>query len=300
MTATPSAAAPPWGAVAAAGLAVLIWGGSSVATKAAVATLDPGTVALMRTVLAGAAALALIPALRLAPPPAGRARRLLLLSAVCGFIGFPVLFSTGQRLTSALHGGLILAALPIFTGLYAAAFERRMPSRRWAAGCAVALAGEAALIGVRSGPAAAAGSLAGDALVLASALLASLGYVAGGRLAQTGYSSRGATFWGVLLAGAVVLPIAALRGDLGAVTAHGAAPLLCVLYLAVGVSILGYVAWYWALAKGGIARIGMLQFLQPVVGLVLAVLLLGERLTVPLLLAAGCILGGVLLAQRAR
>jgi drug/metabolite transporter (DMT)-like permease len=300
MPATPAATAPPWSALAAAGLAVLVWGGSSVATKAAVGALEPATVALMRTVLAAGAALALIPVLRLAPPAGRRPRLLLLLSASCGFIGFPLLFSIGQRQTSALHGGLILAALPLFTGLYAAAFERRLPSRRWAAGCAVALAGEAALIGFRTGPAAAAGSLAGDALVLASALLASLGYVAGGRLAQTGYSSRGATFWGVLLAGAAVLPAASLRGDLGAVAAHGMPALLCVLYLALGVSILGYVAWYWALAKGGIARIGLLQFLQPVVGLVLAVLLLGEPLTLPLLLAAACILGGVVLAQRAR
>jgi drug/metabolite transporter (DMT)-like permease len=300
MPARSSDTAPPLSAIAAAGFAVLVWGGSNVATKAAVGVLDPATVALMRSVLAGAAAVALIPALRLAPPTGRRARLLLLLSAFCGFIGFPLVFSIGQRLTSALHGGLILAALPIFTGLYAAAFERRLPSRRWAAGCAVALAGEAALIGFRSGPAAAAGSLAGDALVLAGSLLASLGYVAGGLLAQTGYSSRGATFWGALLAGGAVLPVAWLRGDLGAVTAHGPMPLLCVLYLAFGVSILGYVAWYWALAKGGIARIGLLQFLQPVVGLVLAVLLLGEQLTLPLLLAAACILGGVVLAQRPR
>ncbi|MFO1057518.1 MAG: DMT family transporter [Dongiaceae bacterium] len=296
----PSSAAPPLSAILTALVAVVIWGGSSVATKAAVGVLEPATVALMRTVLAGAAAVLLIPALRLAPPKGARPRLLLLLSAFCGFIGFPLIFSIGQRLTSAMHGGLILAALPLFTGLYAAAFERRLPSRRWAVGCAVALAGEAALITFRTGPAAAAGSIAGDGLVLLSALLASLGYVAGGRLAQTGYSSRGATFWGVLLAGAAVLPAALLRGDLGAVVAHGAMPLLCVLFLAIGVSILGYIAWYWALAKGGIARIGLLQFLQPVSGLALAALLLGEQLTLPLLLAAICILGGVIIAQRAR
>jgi drug/metabolite transporter (DMT)-like permease len=42
----------------------------------------------------------------------------------------------------------------------------------------------------------------------------------------------------------------------------------------------------------------MLYFLAPVITGVLAVLMLGETLTAPLLVAAGVILGGVYLAQR--
>ena len=80
-----------------------------------------------RTLLAGLVALPLALLLRprtatRTPDPAAG------LSAFCGFIGFPLLFTIGQRLTSAMHGGLILAALPIFTGLIAAAVERRRPT----------------------------------------------------------------------------------------------------------------------------------------------------------------------------
>ena len=55
-----------------------------------------------------------------------------------------------------------------------------------------------------------------------------------------------------------------------------------VLFLAVVTSILGYLGWYWALDRGGIARIATLQFLQPVSGFVLAALVLGENVTVPI------------------
>src|SRR5262249_59973326 len=101
----------------------------------------------------------------------------------------PLLYSLGQRDPSAMHGGMILAALPIFTGSYAALVERRRPTARWIAGCLIALLGECALIALRAGGGGAAPTLGGDLLVLASALLVAAGYVAGARLGQTGYSS---------------------------------------------------------------------------------------------------------------
>ena len=48
----------------------------------------------------------------------------------------------------------------------------------------------------------------------------------------------------------------------------------------------------------GIGRIGIIQFLQPVVGVTLAVILLGDSLTVPLSIGAVAILGGVFIARR--
>src|SRR5262249_38662589 len=78
----------------------------------------------------------------------------------------------------------------------------------------------------------------------------------------------------------------------------GAASWAAVLFLAVVTSIAGYVGWYWALARGGIARIAPLQFLQPLSGLVLAALLLGERLTWPLAVGAAAVIMGVAIARR--
>jgi len=61
------------------------------------------------------------------------------------------------------------------------------------------------------------------------------------------------------------------------------------------VSIAAYVTWYWALAAGGIARVGLAQFAQPIVTLGLAVIMLREAMTLPL--AAACILAGISLAR---
>jgi drug/metabolite transporter (DMT)-like permease len=279
-------------------LAVVVWGASPVGTKFAVAALSPMTVAVLRTCLGALAGLPLALALRV-PPPRSRAQfGLLALSSFCGFIGFPMLFSLGMALTTGVHGAMILAFLPALTGLIASLWDRQMPSGRWWLGCALALVGEAILILSRDVGTAGEATIAGDALVWCSAVFASLGYVTGARLKQAGYSSQGATFWGVCLASLAVAPLLPflLRGlDVASVPASAWAG---VLYLAFGVTILGYVLWYWALAKGGIARIGLMQFFMPISGVLLAHLLLRERLSFYLVIASALVLAGVFTANR--
>jgi drug/metabolite transporter (DMT)-like permease len=292
---------PPRSALApivTAGLIMIIWGATPVATRLAVADLQPLHVGLLRTVFAGVLALPIALALRQPLPKDRRGLLLLVISGASGFIVFPLLYSFGQRDTSAMHGGMILAALPIFTGSYAALVERRRPGARWIAGCVVALLGECALIALRAGAGGAQPTLGGDLLVLLSALLVAAGYVAGARLAQTGYSSLATTLWGVALAAMVSTVIMAASVARGGWPSAGWQSWSAVLYLAGVTTILGYIGWYWALAKGGIARIGTIQFFQPVSGLILAALLLGERMTLPLLAASVVILAGVWIAQR--
>lgn len=50
-------------------------------------------------------------------------------------------------------------------------------------------------------------------------------------------------------------------------------------------AFLGLMVWYRALALGGIARVGQLQLLQPVFGLIWAVALLGGPISVPMIAA---------------
>ena len=71
-----------------------------------------------------------------------------------------------------------------------------------------------------------------------------------------------------------------------------------VVFLALVTSILGYLGWYWALDRGGIARIATLQFLQPVSGFALAAIVLGESVTVPIAIGSALIVGGIVIAQR--
>ncbi len=289
-----SGAALIWGAAA---VALLLWGATPMVTRVAVLEIDPASVGILRTVLGATLALPLGLALRLARPRGITQWMQLLVSALGGFVLFPVLFGLGVRYTSASHAALVLAVTPLFTGLIASAVERQAPSSAWWLGAALAFAGEVALVAFRADLGQSEASLGGDLLVLAACVSASAGYVAGARLA-TVITTWAATFWGIGLGGAILLPLAAMRLGPRAWGNAGALGWSAIAYLALGSTIAGYICWYWALQRGGIARIGATQFSQPLIALGFAVAVLHEPLTAPLIVAALLIVAGVALAQR--
>ena len=280
-------------------LAVVIWGASPVATKLAVADLSPLTVSVLRTVIGGLLAIPIALMMRIPIPASGSQRATLLLSGFCGFIFFPLFFSIGVEKTSANHASMILASLPVFTGAIANLWDRKIPARVWWFGCAVALLGEAILISGRSNSIEVA-TLEGDLIVLGANIFASLGYVAGARLQREGYPATGTTFWGAALPAVLLVPVVPFLFESVEVQAVSMIAWSSVLYLAIAVTIIGYIFWYSALGKGGIARMGLFQFLQPVSGVILAALLLSEGIDWTFIAASAIILVGVWFAVRAK
>ena len=279
-------------------LVMVVWGATPVLTRIATDGIPPVLVAVGRTVIAGVVALPLLLVSRQSIASSGRPRTLLIASSLTGFVIFPLLYTV----RAAAHLGHARRHHPRRAArvhrAYVALVGRRRPAGMWAAGCVVALAGEAIVIGIRVGSAGADPTLVGDLLVLASGLAVSAGYVAGAQLALTGYPSRAATFWGVALAALVIWPVGAVALATGGLPHADVEDWLAVVFLAVITSILGYIGWYWALSRGGIVRIGTLQFLQPLSGLALAALVLGERLTLPMAVGAATVIAGVTIAQR--
>lgn len=280
-------------------LAVVIFGGSAVATKMAVSAISALDVAILRTVIGGLLAMPLALLWRISLPDSLAQRWLLTLSGFCGFIAFPLLFTLGVKLTSALHATMILAILPVLTGAIAMAWDRQRPNAIWWLGCTIAFVGEVWLI-YQPGSHHLEASISGDLLVILSTLFASLGYVAGARLQRSGYPAHGTTFWGVSLFALLLLPLAPLMVDGSTLVHAGWYAWSGLIYQAIGVTIVAYIFWYWALGTGGIARVGLFQFLQPVSGVIMAWLILTEPLSLNFAMTSIVIMCGVMIAFRAR
>ena len=293
----PAVATPVILVIGVAMTAMIIWGATPVATKLGVAEIDPLVIGMLRTLLAALITAPLAMIMRVARPRTGAEFLLLTASTLGGFVGFPLLFSIGIGVTSAAHGALVLASLPVFTGLFTALAEKRRLPMRWWLGSAIAMSGEALLIGFRFGFEDAGVSVTGDLIMFASCVCASLGYVAGGRLARR-IGTWPTTLWGISAGGLVLAPVLPFVLSRVAWESVGASGLLAVGYLVLFSTILAYVAWYWALARGDMARVGALQFTQPIVGVALAAVVLSEPITPPLSLAAVGIVLGVWIIQR--
>jgi drug/metabolite transporter (DMT)-like permease len=283
---------------AAACFAVILFALVPSTTRIATAQLSGLSVGLIRTVGAALFGLPLLLIVRPAIPGSPKDWCLLLLYAVGNFAGFPILFGVGVHYTSGSHAALIMAAMPLFIGLLGIALERRLPRWSWFIGAAIAIAGEAALVGMGNMNATGA-SVAGDAIVFAACTLSAIGIVAGARLGAR-IGPLAATLWAMVIGGMALAPWAAFR-LLDAPHAYAqltAITWAAVLQITLGAAVIANVSWLWAVARGGLVRIAPIQFAQPVCALFLASALLNEPLSPTLLLVAACIIVGTVTACR--
>lgn len=294
------AAAMPLSAVVALGFTLIFWSGTAIANKFAVAHIDAITAGTFRSMLAGFVALGIALVLRLPFPATPRLRLLLVYAGWVNFAIWPGMLSLGIALANASHAALIMALIPVWTGLFAALMERRRLKPGWWLGAAIAIAGTAVLV-VFSRPAAelaiSVDFLIGDLIILAGVGICASGYVAGARLSPA-IGSWGSTFWGLAAALLLLVPIVALlfdRTDWSAVPLGGWASIAWLAFLS---SLAGYALWFLAMQKAGVARISVWQFAQPVLTLAAAAALLDEPITWPIAVAAVAVIGGTFQAHR--
>ena len=267
-----------------AGAALLIWGATPTATKFVVGEFDPLMAAVLRTVVAAAFVLPFVIWFRMPLPKGGQDWLLLLVTSFTGFVGFTLLFSYGVQQTSAVHAAMINAGIPVFSGLFGAISERRIPGKLWLVGGGVACIGEIYLI-LERGDGSGQASLFGDLLCVLSSACVAVGYVTGARLSRK-YKTIHVTFWSLILAGVVQLLM-----DKSVFAWQG------VLFLAILTTIVGYVCWYKALAEGGVVRMSVTQFIMPVVSVSMVVLILGEPFTLPVMISMLVILSGIAITR---
>jgi drug/metabolite transporter (DMT)-like permease len=137
-----------------------------------------------------------------------------------------------------------------------------------------------------------------DLLVLAAVALCGLGYAEGGALSRR-YGGWQVICWALILSAPVLaIPVTFAIADGG--LHAGATAWLGFAYVAVISMFLGFFAWYHGLALGGVAKIGQVQLTQPVLTLLWSFLILGERVTVAMLVAALAVLACVVATQRTR
>lgn len=277
--------------------AILLYGLTPLFTKIAVGSTDGVTVGALRAIVASPLALLAIYTARMALPWHGRDKWLLITSGAGSLAVFPLLFSWGVQLTTAGHAAAGTASGAVMAGVLGACIDRRWPSLYWWLGIAVGSAGAVLLIWEAVGLGVAGVTWQGDLLVFAGMFTGVVGYIAGSRLTRT-VGATAVTMWSVVIAALLLLPIAIFWSGAPALASIDLAGWAAVCALAWGNTIGAYILWNRANADGGVARIGSLQLLQPVIGISAAPLLLGEPMTLPLALATAITLIGVVMVQR--
>jgi len=263
-------------------------------TRIALRGFDPLVVCFARASLAAVAAAIFLRLSGAAVPSRDQARRLLIVMAGV-VIGFPLFTSLALLDSGAAHGAVIVAVLPAVTAAFAVlrAGERPGPMFWTAAALGLLFVAGFAIAEAGGAPSGA------DLLELCAVLCAGLGYAEGGALAREIGGPRTIS-WALVLGAPLTVPLAAIAVLLdGGLDPH-LGPDLALAYLSLGSMFLGFFAWYAGLARGGVAKVGQIQLLQPLLTVGWSAVLLSERVTPATLVVALGVLVSVALTQRAR
>lgn len=256
------------------------------ATKLAVATLDSWIVGLGRALVAATLAAVLLRIFRVPMPNRPQSWRLGVVSMGV-IIGFPVLTALALRSVPASHAAVVAGLLPAATATLGTLRARERPPLRLWFGTALGLMAVVTFcVGHELGALQTA-----DLYLLGSVACAALGYTEGAILARQ-IGAWQVICWALVFTAPALLPIVAWR-----LSTHGWAPsapsLFGFAYVSLVSMLLAFFAWYRGLSLGGIARIGQLQLLQPILTLLWSNLLLGEELTRPQIISAVVVIGCV-------
>ena len=306
-TAAARSAQPPLVAASSHGLAMRVvllatmalWGANLSVVKWLTQSIDPMVVSTLRMVVAAVTMVVLVPMVMPRWPRLSRRQLVgLTLSAFLMLYLNQICLTLGVQRTAAANASLIIALNPLVSALMAAALlgDRLTPTRL--AGVVLGFAGVSAVVLQKTGMAFGQGGL-GDLLMFGAVLT----WVAGGvlvqRLAQgldTAFISGWNTWIGTLMLlahvaidpGTTMPALASLSAaQWAAVTASG------VLATAVGALV-----WNQALQRLGVARTALYAYWVPIFGVLFAVTLLGEPLSVWHGVGLAAVLGGTWLGTR--
>jgi drug/metabolite transporter (DMT)-like permease len=282
-----------WAAV----LSSTFGGMAAAATRFVIGDVDPVTLAAFRF---GGGVLFLLP-LALASRsrwPHGRDWAGVAGPGLMFFAFFFILYNQALAYTTASRGALALSVLPLATMVVAALLGIETLTRRKTAGVLIAIGGVAIALaaGLATAPT---GAWRGDAIMVAATLCMAL-YSVWSRPFIARSSALGFVTAGMGVGAACLVLVAALRGGFAAV-AHFAAPqFLAVAYLGVFGGALAFYLWVFALQRTTPTRVASTMTVNPIAASLLAALIVGEPLGLPLLIGVVAVGAGIWVATTER
>ena len=281
-------------AVLAAVLSSALGGGAAAATRFAISSTDPVTLAAFRF---GVGFVFLLPValLRNSRWPTGRDWVGVSLLGLLFFAVFFVLYNLSLTYTTAARGTLALSTLPLLTMVVAALFRIEPLTRRKSAGVLIAMGGVAVSLatGLTDAPA---GAWRGDFVMLVGALCMAL-YNVWSRPFITRSGPLPFTTAG-MGAGAACLVLITWWND-GFVVANrfGTAQWAAIIYLGAFGSALTFYLWGFALERTTPTRVANTITVNPVMAAIVAAILLGEPLGANLMIGMTAVFAGIWIAS---
>jgi drug/metabolite transporter (DMT)-like permease len=281
-------------------LTAVFWGGTFIAGRQVSQNLGPFSIAFLRFAVASAFLLGLtrIREGRLPLPGRGQIVPVVLLG-MTGIFAYNVLFFKGLRLIEASRASLIVATCPAFIAVASTVLLKERFSFSKAIGIPLSVLGAVVVISKGHLSQLAAGGVGLGELCILGCVLSWVAYSLIGKVVMQRLSPLVAVSYSSLI-GAAALFVPALFFDDLALNLRRASltDWTSIVYLAVCGTVIGFVWFYEGVKAVGPTRAGLFINFVPISAVILAGVILRERMTWSLATGAALVLSGVYLTNR--
>jgi drug/metabolite transporter (DMT)-like permease len=280
-------------------LITILWGNSFIAIKHAVQFLTPMELTILRFIPAAVAFAALLLPTRRASfwAMVRKDWPLLIFLGLIGFVGYNIALMTGERRIAAGTASLIVPSLnPVLTFILSIIFLKERPTIRKVTGLILASTGLYIIIRYASGERIVFSYLIYVFITLLAPLCFATYTILGKPLVARHpplQVTGGATM-------AAVIPLLFLiDGDLIAkLPTLPATVWLSIAFLSFLCTVFAFVVWLWALQKMEATQVGSFTYLVPLFGVSFSQVILGESITLALVIGGAILLSGVYIINR--
>jgi drug/metabolite transporter (DMT)-like permease len=280
-------------------LVSLLWGGQFVAARIVAVEAPPFTASFLRFVFATAALLVLHLILE------RRFIRLtirqwawLTLLGLSGVFLYNLLFFSALAISPAGRSSVVVAMTPTVVSVASIVFFRDRFSPLRIVGLMVALFGVSWAISGGNPASLLRGEIGRGDLYIFAAMLSWATFSVVGKIILKELAPRLAITYACLI-GTVALAVpAVLEGGLTGVTRYSLEMWLSLAYLGLIGTVLAFILYYQGIKSIGPAKTAIFINLVPIWAMILSTVVLGERITLPLVLGAAMVIGGVFLTSR--
>jgi len=204
-----------------------------------------------------------------------------MITAVGVVFAFPILTAVAMQTIPAGNGGIVVAAVPLATAIFAGLLSEENPSIRF---WVIAVAGFITVIVFRllANDLSVANVGLGDFALFGAVILGGLGYAQGGILGKR-ISGWKVICWALVISFPLVVPLTLLSFDFTHLfqVAHDAfLSILLFAFLCLFNNLIGIFFFFEGLGMGGVARVSQIDLFRPFLTFFFSVVFLGEQMEV--------------------
>lgn len=280
-------------------LSAVFWGGTFIAGRMIASQIGPFSGAFLRFALAsGFLILLCIKMEGGLPRPKSHQIIPAFLLGMTGVFAYNVFFLSGLQTVSASRASIIIANNPVFLAICSALFFREHLDLKQIIGICLSLFGAIFVITRGELSVIFQDAIGIGELYLFGCVASWVAYSLIGKIMMRDTSPMVAVTYSSIFGGLCLMLPAYFEGITNQIDSYHALTWACIAYLAFFGTTLGFTWFYQGIKAIGPARSGVFINLVPVSAIVLAFLILGEKLDHSLIIGATCVTVGIFLANR--